>query len=514
VPVEYGRGVEGTRVTKDFEIQEAIAFRDGAESAFADLEAALTRRDARDARTVERSLERLQGMVEAAGTGGKVATKEHVGAVHERAKAALDRAVPKSWKQSSTESDFDLIDLTLDRVDAAVAAGEWHQAEQARLEAYAFFEFGPELRLKAFDPQLSADIEGLVWFGARSEKGMAELISGHGSEDELRQTRVELDKGLEQAKETLGDESSSVTVAVNAAVIVFREGLEAVLILAAVTARLLGANARLRRPVLIGPLAALPATAVLFVIAQTVLESFSRYGEKLEGVVGLIALAVLLVVMNWFLHKVYWTGWIQKHHARRKRLLQAAAGGFLSAQVLGLVALGFTSVFREGFETVLFLQALALAAGPLVVLEGVVLGLIATAAVGVITFFLERRLPYKKMLIVTGVMIGFVLIVMVGTTLRTLQGVGWMSITSLDIQVPYWAGLWFGIYPTVETAAGQVAAAGFVIGSYFLAERMRKPGRGKRASAPAHGRFERPSAGNGVRPLESGRVKGSDPLRP
>jgi high-affinity iron transporter len=512
VPVEYGRGVEGTRVTKAFEIQEAIAFRDGAESAFADLEAALTRRDARDARLVEQSLEQLQGMVEAAGTGGKVATKEQVGAVHKRAKAALDRAVPQSWKQSSTDSDFDLIDLTLDRVDAAVAAGEWKQAEQARLEAYAFFEFGPELRLKAFDPQLTADIEGLVWFGARGEKGMANLISGHASEQQFRQTRLELDKGLEQAKETLGDESSSVTVAVNAAVIVFREGLEAVLILAAVTASLLGANARLRRPVLLGALAALPVTAVLFVAAQTLLDSFSQYGEKLEAVVGLIALAVLLVVMNWFLHKVYWTGWIQKHHARRKRLLQAAEGGFLSAQVLGLFTLGFTSVFREGFETVLFLQALELSAGPVVVLEGVGLGLLGTAAVGVMTFFLERRLPYRRMLVVTGMMIGFVLIVMTGTTVRTMQGVGWMPITSLDTQFPYWAGLWFGIFPTVETLLSQVAAGAFVIGSYFLAERMRKPGRGRKSAAEAaHGRFERTPAGRGVRPLESGRIKGSDP---
>jgi high-affinity iron transporter len=215
--------------------------------------------------------------------------------------------------------------------------------------------------------------------------------------------------------------------------------------------------------------------------------------------VGLIALAVLLVVMNWFLHKVYWTGWIQKHHKRRKRLLQAAEGGFLSAQVVGLAMLGFTSVFREGFETVLFLQALELSAGPVVVLEGVALGLLATAVVGGITFFLERRLPYKKMLIVTGVMIGFVLVVMTGTTVRTMQGVGWMPITSLDVQFPYWMGLWFGIFPTVETLVAQVAAAGFVIGSYFLAERMRKPGkRGTPAPASAStGRFASNGANGG-----------------
>ena len=259
--------------------------------------------------------------------------------------------------------------------------------------------------------------------------------------------------------------------------IVFREGLEAVLILAAVTASLMGANPRLRRPVLLARSPRCPSTAVLFVLAQTVLDSLSRYREKLEAIVSLMAIGVLLVVMNWFLHKVYWTRWIQKHHARRRRLLQAAGGGILSAQVLGLAMLGFTSVFREGAETVLFLQALVLDAGPVVVLEGVLLGLVATAVVGVLTFWLQRQLPHKKMLIVTGVMIAVVLLVMIGNTVRTLQVVGWVPITSIDVQLPYWAGVWFGIYPTVETIVAQIAAAVFVIGSYFLAERMRKPGR-------------------------------------
>jgi high-affinity iron transporter len=132
------------------------------------------------------------------------------------------------------------------------------------------------------------------------------------------------------------------------------------------------------------------------------------------------------------------------------------------------------------------------------VLEGVALGLLGTAAVGVITFFLERRLPYKKMLIVTGVMIGFVLIVMTGTTVRTMQGVGWVPITSLDVQFPYWMGLWFGIFPTVETIVAQVAAAAFVVGSYFLAERMRKPGRRSAPAPDAAPRFEPGTAANGA----------------
>ena len=84
------------------------------------------------------------------------------------------------------------------------------------------------------------------------------------------------------------------------------------------------------------------------------------------------------------------------------RQLRSDAGG--TATVAGLYTLGFSSVFREGFETVLFLQALQLEAGTGIVLAGVSLGLAAVAVVGVLTFKLEQRLPYKRMLVVTGVM--------------------------------------------------------------------------------------------------------------
>ena len=178
VPVEYGRGVEGRRVTKRSRSRRRSPSATAPSPPSRTSKAALTRRDERDARIVARSLEQLagdgrgrehrrQGRHEGRDRGGRTS------APRPRSTGPCRRA----GSSRRTESDFDLIDLTLDRVDAAVAAGEWKQAEQARLEAYAFFEFGPELRLKAFDPQLSADVEGLVWFGARGEKGMASLIS-------------------------------------------------------------------------------------------------------------------------------------------------------------------------------------------------------------------------------------------------------------------------------------------------------------------------------------------------
>ena len=81
------------------------------------------------------------------------------------------------------------------------------------------------------------------------------------------------------------------------------------------------------------------------------------------------------------------------------------------------------------------------------------------------------------MLIVTGVLLTIVLAIMVGKTARTLQGVGWLPITPVDVDVPYWMGLWLGVFPTVETLVAQVASVVFVIGSYLLAERLRSRGR-------------------------------------
>src|SRR5215212_9458033 len=191
---------------------------------------------------------------------------------------------------------------------------------------------------------------------------------------------------------------SHATIVFNSAIIVFREGLEAVLIFAAVTASFLGANRRRRRPVVAGAALAFAASVLTWFVVQAVLDAASPLGPRLEAITGFVAIAVLLLVLNWFVHKVYWSEWIGRHHRQRRRLLAQAGIG----ATVGLVALGFTSVYREGFEVVLFLQTLELQAGTATVLEGVALGLAGTAVVGVLTFALHRRLPYKKMLVLTG----------------------------------------------------------------------------------------------------------------
>ena len=262
---------------------------------------------------------------------------------------------------------------------------------------------------------------------------------------------------------------SKATVVFNSSMIVFREGLEAILIFAAVTSSFVGANRIRRRPVVAGAAVAFAAAVATWFVVDALLALASPLGARLEAITGFIAIVVLVVVLNWFVHHVYWTGWIARHHRQRRRLLGMVG---LSAAA-GLVALGFTSVYREGFEVVLFLQALKVKSGSGVVLEGTVLGLIGTAAVGTVIFGLQRRLPYRRMLVVTGVLVGCVLVVMTGGTALSFQGLGWLPSHELPFSVPEWLGSWFEIYPTYETIACQLVAAVLVVGSYVLARYVR-----------------------------------------
>ena len=265
---------------------------------------------------------------------------------------------------------------------------------------------------------------------------------------------------------------STGAVILDSGLLVFREGLEAILVLAAITASFVGAKQPYRRPIALGSGAALLASAVTWFVAIALLSAVSAPALDIQAATGLLAIVVLLVIMNWFFHKIYWTGWISAHNKQRRRLVAAASEG-QSRTLLGLGLLGFTAVYREGFETVLFLQNLRLQSGSLVVLEGVGIGLAFTAVVGACTFIVNQRLPYKKMLVLTGVLLGAVLVVMVGESAQELQLAHWIATTTLPLPLPGWLGVWFAVFPTTETLAAQAFAALFVIGSYVAAQYVR-----------------------------------------
>ncbi|MCW2974193.1 MAG: iron permease [Thermoleophilia bacterium] len=279
---------------------------------------------------------------------------------------------------------------------------------------------------------------------------------------------------------------SKVTSIVNASVIVFREGLEAVLIFAAITASFLGTRQGYRRPVVLGVASAFLATVLTWFVMTSVVQSLPLSNDVLLALTGLVAVVVLLLVMNWFFHKVYWTDHIKDLNSRKRDLVTSSEGGE-KVKYWGFVALGFTAVYREGFEVVLFLQNLNLVAGGGAVFMGTLLGLIGTAIVGFLTFFLHHKLPYKKMLVLTGVLLGVVLVVMIGGSARTLQTLGVIGNHPLPFTTPDWWARWFEVVPTYETVGIQVLAGLFVVGSYYGAEwwSKEKRRRARVAMAPA-----------------------------
>lgn len=261
---------------------------------------------------------------------------------------------------------------------------------------------------------------------------------------------------------------SPAAMILSTGVLVFREGLEAILVLAAVTAGMArGKQKDYLRAIPVGAFAAFLATVATWFAVVAVISHVNAPEMAMQAATGLLAIIVLLVVMNWFFHKLYWTGWIANHSNRRKRLMETATDS-RSATFLGLALLGFTAIYREGFEIVLFLQDLRLKAGNALILEGAGIGLALTLIVAALTFTGNKFLPYKKMLIVTGGLLGVVLLVMVGESVQEMQLAGWLATTPVHLPVPAWLGLWFSIFPNVQSLAAQAGAALLVIGSYVL----------------------------------------------
>ncbi|MEP7064719.1 MAG: FTR1 family protein [Gemmatimonadota bacterium] len=276
--------------------------------------------------------------------------------------------------------------------------------------------------------------------------------------------------------ESLGDPAT--VKALDIAVLVFREGLECILVLAAITASMKGSKQSYQRPVAVGAALAFAATLITWVGVVGMVDALSGRLPALDvqAATGLVAVIVLLVVMNWFFHKVYWTGWISMHNRRKKTLMSEAGSAEQKARrvLFGLGLLGFTSLYREGFEVVLFLQSYRLRMGGGVVLAGVAAGLVLTTIVAVLTFIANRKLPYRKMLVFTGFMLGVVLLVMVGEQAQEMQLAHWLHTTTIPALAritPAWMGLWLSVFPTVETLVAQTLAAVIVLGSYFIARR-------------------------------------------
>jgi high-affinity iron transporter len=453
IPQEYRNGVHEGRVIIALEYREATQFTQQAQALVNEL-GPVWQRDlpdayARRSREVVDKFEALRVSI------AKKVPAERVTAQAKEIADIMENDFHLSARRAGDRGD--VIEETALEVHAALngslaaaKADQWQEAESLRLDAYTAFDSEIEPRVLPRDPELGRRVErSFIDGGSPEEPGIKALLDRRAPMDELEAAYVQTMTGLDASVNLLKTSVSATTLSFTAFSIVAREGMEAVVVLAALLAGLRGVEqARTRRGITVGAWLALGATAITFWLSQTLIQSLSHYGEKLEAFVSILAVIILLIVTNWVFHKFYWVGW----NAKIRSLSKAAQNVDRQRwEFLALLGVGFLTVYREGFETALFLQSLLLEGNRAAVAVGVAGGLGAILLIGALTFKFGVKLPYRRMLVITGVLVVSIMVSFLGSTTRLFQTVGWLPVHPVPgLHIPAWVGLWLGFYPSWE----------------------------------------------------------------
>ncbi|HEX7090675.1 MAG TPA: FTR1 family protein [Longimicrobiales bacterium] len=354
--------------------------------------------------------------------------------------------------------------------EAALAGGD--AAEALRAVERAYLEgFEPiESRLPAATVNR---VERLIHLSIRP------LLAASASPAALRDPLDSLRTALLEADAHLESGGTFWFGAINSLVIILREGLEAVLLIAALLAYLsaAGAGRAARKQIYAGAALGVAASALTWLLARTLIPIGGASRELIEGVTGLAAVAVLLYVSHWLFQKTYIHDW--------KDFLRDRAGRAVSTgSALAMASLAFAAVYREGFETVLFYQALLFETGPSALLAGFVPGALLIAAVGVAIIRLGLKLPLRRVFAVTNAVLLLLAFSFIGKSIYNLQEAGLFSPHPLSWAPDHEAlRLLLGFYPVAETAVAQAILLLALLLTY-LVFRRKMAGRAA-ASRPA-----------------------------
>jgi high-affinity iron transporter len=359
-------------------------------------------------------------------------------------------------------------EMTLARAEVSQAldaykAGDPGRAYTLARNAYLnHFEF-VEVPLRLRNPNLVLD----------TEFGFADLrnrIRDRAPVDDVRSATVKLrghllDVDRELASKGIAAPALAFGFSFS---ILFREGVEAVLLIAILLGSLAaGSAANYKRPLGLGVLAAVAATGVVWVLFTLVLDLAPVNREVLEAATALVAVAILIMVSFWLVQRL--------EHKRRMEFMRArTAAAIATGSTAAFVGLGFTAVFREGFETVLFYQALALFAEGLGVWValGAATAAVALGAVGFAILRMGRQLPLKPMLITGASLLLLLSVAFVGNAVRSLQEADMLGVSPIRAgwaRLPTFPAELTGIHPTTQGIVAQgVLLSIFVLGAAWV----------------------------------------------
>jgi len=263
---------------------------------------------------------------------------------------------------------------------------------------------------------------------------------------------------------------------IQAAVILLREGLEAMLVIAALAGYLTKVGAAHRIQALYGGALAAVGASIIAAWLFAVLNS-GEHSDTLEGIIILFAAALMLYVSGWLMVKQDPRGW-------QEYLSQKADRALSQDTVWAVGALAFLAVFREGAETVLFINALASAEGGWS--GGLFAGLAAaTAGLAVLFYFINliaRKLPLRPLFIITSAFLFIMAIKFVGEAVQEFQEQAIITVTEVKGSAFLTA---IGLNPSMEALSIQALVILFVVASYSVVQRNSRLIREHKASMHA-----------------------------
>jgi high-affinity iron transporter len=357
---------------------------------------------------------------------------------------------------------LDSVRQSIDRTLTLIKDGHAPEAfDEAKSGYLSHFEL-VEVPLRIVAPELTSD----------AETKFAEirgLISSNAPVDEIRSNIVELRGLIDDSERRLTDAGVGAPAVVfgQSFLIIFREGLEAVLLVSVLLGYLEAAKAtQYRRPILWGMAGAAVATVVTFFVLRSVLAALPFGREVLEAITALVAVAVLFYVSFWLVARLEQKRWLE---FLRARVWSAVSVGSTAA----LVLVGFTAVYREGFETALFYQAL-LSFGPglgVWIAAGLAVGVAALAVVSWLIFRLGRKVPVKTFLSAAVVLLMVTSIAFLGNAIRSLQEADVIGLHRWPNwpRAPIFLSQSLGYWPSRETITAQaVLAMIYIAGAAYL----------------------------------------------
>ncbi len=346
------------------------------------------------------------------------------------------------------------IDAALKYIDESMLAsrdGNYEEAERLSTMAYLEGIEPIENQLRSTDPGLMQRLEEQMGNTRKALSGHQPLISVNDSLKESKRLIIEAGKSIDTTA------MSPLLAILMSISILLREGLEAFLVIMVIMGIIKAAGLRSpMRYINAGWIAAVLAGIVMWMIGGQLIQAHMAQVELMEGIIAFVAVAMLLYIGFWLHGKSEVNKWKAYVTAKVKDISGTNS-------LMGLFALSFFVVFREVFESVLFLSAINIESGgkqERAIVLGVVIAFVIVIGMAWVLLKFSARLPIPRLFKISSIVMGILAVILAGKGVHSFQETGHSTIHGLAF-VPRFELL--GFFPTAETLLAQAIVLGIVI---------------------------------------------------